>query len=263
MKRPFIHAAVLGVAALICASAVPARGDSLTAKQIVDKVIKQGTFGWEGAKTELRMVLTDKSGKTQERRMEILGQRVHDRIQTVVHFTAPADVSGMGFLMLQQPGGGSEQYVYLPRLHRTRRITGREREGSFMGSDFSYADLEWHDLKSANHTRLPDSKIGSYPVYVISSVPKPGSDAQYGKLESFIRKSDMIPLRTRFYDKHGKLLKTLYVRRVQNMDGRPVVMESLMKNEQTGHTTQLIVESMEKRTSFPTGTFTPNALQRG
>jgi hypothetical protein len=33
---------------------------------------------------------------------------------------------------------------------------GREREGSFMGSDFSYADMERRDTRSATQKRLPD-----------------------------------------------------------------------------------------------------------
>ena len=39
----------------------------------------------------------------------------------------PADVAGTAFLLLEQKGGGSDQYIYLPGLRRTRRIVGRER----------------------------------------------------------------------------------------------------------------------------------------
>ena len=246
---------------LLLGSAAVAQSKELTAEDIASRMQRGDAFGWEGSKTRLRMVLTDKNGKKKERLMEILGRRHKGKLQTVVRFLGPKDIAGTAFLMLERDDGVSEQYIYLSGLKRTRRIVGREREGSFMGSDFSYADMQRVESRHAHNIRLPDEKIGDTDTYVLESRLKKGAPSIYSKVTTWIRKTDYISLRTRFYDKAGKLLKTLYTRRVKQLDGKPVVFEARMQNNQTGHVTELIVESVERRDSMPDSYFTPTALE--
>jgi hypothetical protein len=117
------------------------------------------------------------------------------------------------------------------------------------------------DAKLAKNVRLPDEKIGDTPVYVVESKIDPDAPSTYSRLLTRVRKTDFIPLRTYFYDKQGKLLKTLYARRVREIEGNPVVMEARMQNNQTGHATDLIVESLERRDDIPDTAFTPTALE--
>ena len=236
-------------------------GDSPTADEIAGHVVQSSSFGWEGGKTVVKMTLTEKGGATQERTLEIIARRKNGLLQSVVRLRAPADVAGTAFLTIEKESGKSEQYVYLPGLKRTRRVVGREQEGSFMGSDFTYADLRRADVRDAAHTKKADAKVGDDAVYVIESVPAKKLKSAYTKVESFVRKSDYIPLRTRFRDSQG-LLKTLYARRIKQVDGHPVVMDALMENAQSGHSTRLTVESSERRDDLPDDAFTPAALER-
>ena len=131
-----------------------------------------------------------------------------------------------------------------------------------MGSDFTYADMQRLDEKHATHTRVPDEELSGAAVYVIESTLKKGAPSSYSKVVSWVRKSDLIALRTRFYDRRGKLLKTLYTRRVKQLDGKPVVMEARMQNQQTGHATDLIVDDLQQKAELSDSLFTPNALER-
>src|SRR5205814_5996835 len=137
-------------------------------------------------------------------------RRKDGKLASKVTFLAPADVAGTKFLSLEKANGGTEQHIYLPGLKRTRRIVGREREGSFMGSDFTYSDLSRKDDKGAKHEKLPDENIGSDATYVIESTPASVKDAGYSKVRAWVRKTDFVALRTKFYDASGKLVKTLY-----------------------------------------------------
>jgi hypothetical protein len=238
-----------------------AQNDTATADDIARKILRVDASGWEGAKTRIRMVVTEKSGSKREQVMEILGRRHQGLLQTVVRFFAPQNVAGTAFLMAENKDGASEQYVYLPGLKRTRRIVGREREGSFMGSDFSYSDLQRVEAKYAKNTRLPDEKLGEAPVYVLESKLTSDAPVQYSRVVTWIRKSDYIALRTRFYDKQGRLFKTLYVRRIRDLEGKPIIVEARMQNEQNGHTTELVVDSIQRQDKFPDAAFTPNALE--
>jgi hypothetical protein len=235
--------------------------DGQTAQQIAEKIVRDNGFTWEGARTRLKMVLKGRGGPAHERQMEVLGRRQAGLLQTIVRFLAPSDVAGTAFLMREKSGGGSEQHIYLPGLRRTRRIVGREQEGSFMGSDFTYADLRRVDPKHAKHKRLADETIDGEKTYVIESILDKDANVKYGKTLTWVRQGDYIPLRTRFYDRKGDLVKTLYARRVKKLEGRPLVVEALMQSA-NGHSTVLIVESLEEKEDLPDSAFEPTALER-
>jgi hypothetical protein len=248
-----------GLCLLLCASAF---AQELTADEIARKVLRADANAWEGSEVRVRMLLAPPTGQAKERRMIILGRRKDGGLQTVIRFLAPDDIAGTAFLTLERAGGESEQYIYLSGLKRTRRVAGREREGSFMGSDFSYADMEPIDPKHATNARLPDEDIGGAATYVIESKLAEGAGRPYGKIVTWVRKSDFVALRTRFHDRTGKLVKTLYARRVEVKDGRPVVVESRMQNAATQHATDLVIESIERKEALPDSAFTPAALER-
>ena len=260
MKRsPAALGLLLG--ALILSSVHSAAAEDLSADQIAAKIIRGNGFTWEGAHTRLRMTLTDDKGQKSERALDVLGRRKDGRLASKVQFLSPSDVAGTKFLTLEKPSGGTEQHIYLPGLKRTRRISGRDQEGSFMGSDFTYSDLSRKDDKGAKHAKLPDETIGSDPTYVVESTPASAKEAGYSKVRAWVRKTDFVALRTKFYDASGKLVKTLYAKKVREIDGKPVVVEATMKSE-NGHSTDLVVDSLEQRTDIPDAEFSPASLER-
>jgi len=231
-----------------------------SAADIAAKVVRTEAFAWDGARTHMRMVLTDASGEKRERAMDVVGRKRDGLFQTLVKFLAPTDIAGTTFLMIEHSQKHAEQYVYLPSFKRTRRIVGREREGSFMGSDFTYADMQRIDPQHAVHRRLPDERFGSELVFVVETQLSSDAKLPYGRVVTWIRKSDYIALRTRFYSRDDQLLKTLYSRRIKQVDGKPVVVEARMQNQQNQHVTELYIDAIERRDDLTDVDFTPAAL---
>jgi hypothetical protein len=248
---------------VLCVFAGYARADTgtLTAEQIAERTVRPDALNWSGGRARVRMVLTDSEGKSRERGMEIIGREKGGLYESLVRFLNPADVAGTAFLMLERGKEESEQYIYLPGIKRTRRIAGRERDASFMGSDFTYADMQGVDSKQAKHARKADEKVGSESCYVIESTVDPSLKVLYGKVVTWVRQTDFIALRTKFYDHAGKLAKTLYTRRIKNVDGKLVVVEARMQNEQAVHSTDIFVDSVERREDLSDSQFTPSALE--
>ena len=60
----------------------------------------------------------------------------------MIEFTGPADVAGTKFLITEPKEGADEQLLYLPAFDKVQKISGSSRKGAFMGSDFSYEDLD-------------------------------------------------------------------------------------------------------------------------
>jgi hypothetical protein len=240
-----------------------ARADdsALTADDIARKTLRADSFAWEGARTRLRMILQAPDGKRQERSMEVVARRQRGLLQSMVRFSAPADIAGTAFLMLEHEGGASEQYLYSPGLRRTRRIAaGSERDSSFAQSDFTFADMQPMDPKYAHNVRKTDEKVGDDDCFVLETTIDPKAGLQYGKLQTWVRKKDFVALRTRFFDKNGKPAKTLYARKVKTYDGKPVVIEARMQSE-NGHATELLIDDMERKDDLSDSLFTPNALE--
>ena len=261
MPRQLVIPVALCFALSFASRAAWAEGGEPSADEIARRALRTDAWSWEGARTRLKMILVEPGGGRKERAMEVTARRAGKLLQSLVRFSAPPELAGTAFLMLEQAGGASEQYVYLSGLKRTRRVVGREREGSFMGSDFSYVDLQPVPVGQSSNLRLPDEALGKDACYVVESTLLPGSQWPYGKLVSWVRKSDFVALRTRFFDKAGKAIKTLYVRRVRQMEGKPVAVEARMQSE-NGHATELLLESLERRNDLTDAMFAPSALER-
>ena len=238
-----------------------AHADGPSADEIARKMLEHDTFGWEGTEVKARLVLVTPDGKREERAFDSLSKKDGDLVKSIVRFRSPERVAGTAFLLVQRKGAADEQYIYLPAYHTTRRIAGREREGSFMGSDFSYADLERRDQREAKYKLLPDEKIGQAECWVIESAPL--GESPYAKIVTWTRKSDYIPLRIQFFGKDGQLKKTMFSRRIQTIDGKPVVVETHTEDAKTHHATDLILDDVKFRSDVPDATFNPAALEHG
>ena len=240
-------------------------GAAPSAGEVLRRMRQTDAFGWTGAEARIRMVLRERDGRERVRVLDSISKRSGDDVRSVVRFREPADVAGTAFLLLERAGQATEQWVYLPGIRRTRRIVGHERQGSFMGSDFSYADLDQRELRSVDARKLADERLGQSDCFVVEAIPRGQGDtpAVYGKVQVWVRKADFVPLRIRFFDRGGALKKTLYARRVATIDGRPVIRESRMQDARTGHVTDLVIESIRFRSDFADDLFSPRGLERG
>jgi outer membrane lipoprotein-sorting protein len=183
--------------------------------------------------------------------------------KTLVRFHSPPDVAGTGFLVLEKKDADDDQYLYLPALGKVKRITGSQRNQRFMSTDLTYADLESRELREAKLTKLPDASVGGAPVYVVEALPEDPDESQYSKTISWIHKDAFVALKVEFYDKKGRLLKTLAVHRLEKKEGRWVVMDSTIKNLQAGTQTRMQVGSIDFGVELSDSEFTQRALAGG
>src|SRR6185437_10791949 len=95
-----------------------------------------------------------------------------------------------------------DRFLFLPELHRARRIAGNTRSSAFMGTDFSYADIDRRDLRNAAATVTGEEAIGRFPCYKLNVVPR-GKDAVYARMEMWVRKDNLVPLKLLMYARSG------------------------------------------------------------
>ncbi len=131
-------------------------------------------FRITGLETQATLTIYSASGKNRVRSMRTYSKLYAggELEKTLIRFTAPADVRGTGFLSFDYLSKDDSKWIYMPALRKVRRIVSSENAKSFMGSEFSYADLSIPILEDFTYRLLPDTSVDGQLCYVLESTPK-------------------------------------------------------------------------------------------
>ncbi len=235
---------------------------ALTGEQIIKKVDNQPKPKTTIAK--MKMILINKNGSKRVREVITYIKEEKNVTKTLMKFLSPADIRGTGFLIwdYKDKNKESDQFLYLPALKKTRRITSSQKNQSFLGTDFSYQDMEGVNIDKATHKLLREEACGNYQCYVVESTPKPGVDYQYSKIIEWIRKDIFVPVKAEMYDKKGRKFKKLIVNKIEKIKNYWIMKESTMENLKTGHKTILSIEKIVVDKKIPDAYFTQRYLEK-
>lgn len=169
------------------------------------------------AKTEEEdqsIVIQDQRTKKKETRSLVRFSQKPDskNSRSVLYFKGPASIKGAGLLSWKEKGE-ENQWLYLPQIKKLQRIASGSRKEYFMGTDFTYADLEGENLEKNNYTcqSVVKCQKGKSQCYVIEAKPISPAESRnigYSKRMLLIDKNDLITLKIVFFDLKGQKLKT-------------------------------------------------------
>jgi len=220
---------------------------------------------------DLEMILIDGRGGQRVRRLRSWSRELGEDEQSILFFLEPADVEDTGFLTWawDDPERDDDQWLYLPALSRSKRIASADKSGSFMGSDFSYADLTDRPIDEYEYTLLGEGEVDGHPVWQIQAVPTTERERQetgYEKQVSFVRKDNFVVVRFVAWLKKGKRLKYYEVEQLEEIDGIWVATEMHMKTnkgKETLHRTVLRASNVRFPESIDEDRFTVRQLEKG
>lgn len=188
------------------------------------------------------MTLVNRQGDARERVLTMWTRTREDGTrQVLIRFVAPTDIEGTGFLQVERRDGDDDLWLYLPALRRTRRIAGSGRRDPFVGTHFTYEDLDPEDLDEHVYTVLGTEMIGGRPTWVVEALPDEDGarGSGYSRRVLWIDRERHTLLQAELFDRDGALRKRLTagdVRRVAGTDRwRPhtLVMENLVEGGRT------------------------------
>ena len=247
----------LAIALLVPAASY---GQELTADEIIDRALETETLGFQSGEVTMTLIIQDESGESRERQLTVRGMDDGDDGRALVRVISPPEQAGQSYLFRENTGSEDDVYIFLPAIDDApRRISGDQKNGSFMGTHFTYADLETRDVREATYTRHPDETIGRFPVYVIDSVPNDPDDSEYSRVRMWIRHGDYIPLRTRFFGDSGEEEKTIFTEETDEDDGRVYVRRMTLRPADGGATT-MILDDVDFDAAVSGAEFTPQNL---
>lgn len=153
-----------------------------------------------------------KSGTEEKRQMQRFARDLEDQKRTLISFMAPTDIRGTALLSWENQEREDDQWLYLPALKRTQRIASSGKKNYFLGTDFTYADLESETLEDYNYNCEAIFKCGRNECYRIQALPKtPQIQAKtdYSKRVFFVRKDNLTNLKIDYYGNGEEVMKTL------------------------------------------------------
>ncbi|GAB6139026.1 outer membrane lipoprotein-sorting protein [Halanaerobaculum tunisiense] len=231
---------VLGLVVVLSTSAF-----AMTGKEVIQRV--RNRDDGETMHALMGMDLVDKDGEVSPRTLEVWGEtynQAEDLSRTVMEFRTPASVQGTRYLQIENENRDDDKWIYLPGLGRVRRIAASQGDSAFMGSDFTYDDMETREVKEDKHKLLRQEKLKEYECYVIESVPKDLEGSQYAKRISWVTKKHFIPVRVEMYSKKtGEVQKVMKVKQnIKKIQGIWTVFRTVMIDKETGHSTRLYIK---------------------
>lgn len=222
-KTSSIRLYVAAISLLVTGQAL-ALDPSTTDAKVIAQAVEDRDAGDRGT-ANATLKLIDQNGKERARRMRQMSMKFAGGRKTRMFFESPADVRNTGFLSVDYDAGDKDddQWLYLPSLHRSTRIAGADKSGSFMGSDLTYADMTKRDTSDYDYTIIEQSvKVDGEDCWLIESKPRSEAEKKetgYLKTQAWISKSKLVRMQVKAWVIEGKKIKYMKFGDLRQVDG--------------------------------------------
>lgn len=235
---------------------LPAFGIAQTpdAKEIVNRA-ENNSLGEKSSYCEMSMTIVRPKW---ERTLKMkLWTKARDKALTLI--TYPAKEKGQTFLKV-----GSNMWNWLPSINRMIKIPASMMSQGWMGSDYTNDDVlkESSLTNDYNHTLLGEEAFGGFNCYKIEMKPKPDAAVVWGKLITWISKSDYLMLKTEYYDEDGYLVRTEVASDVKEMGGRKVAAHiEIIPADKPNQKTVIVLDAIKFNIDLNDNTFSQQTMK--
>lgn len=254
---PFIGLISLAAASLSVAQTSVEKG-----LEIMIEADKRDT-GWVNSLSNVTMILRKNDGATQTRELRVKNLEVDgDGDKSIIIFDEPKDVRGSALLTYAHKAENDDQWLYLPKIGRVKKIASRNKSGPFMGSEFAFEDVSSQEIEKFTYEYVKESPCGDLQCFVVKRVPV----SKYSGYSSQNVWLDTLEYRTQkieMFDRKKDPLKTFTATDFKRFEGN--FWRSLTQkivNHQNGRSTDLIFSEYEFNLDMKDSEFTKNGLKR-
>ncbi len=220
--------------------------------------------GFKDFTANMLMVLKNRHSKESIRKIRIKTLEVEgDGDKSLTIFDNPKDVKGTAFLNFTHKVGDDDQWLYLPALKRVKRISSRNKSGSFMGSEFSYEDFSSQEVEKYTYRWIRDEVYEGQECFIVERYPVDKKNSGYTRQVTWIDKKEYRALKVTYYDRKNSHLKTLIFAGYQKyLDKFWRAGEMNMVNHQNGKSTRLEFSNYKFQTGLKDRDFSRTSLKR-
>ncbi len=262
--RTIFSALVLSAVLLVPALAVAQ--DQPTAREIMERQQKLHEAASE--KATVVMLLVDRSGSKKKREIRTWKKTMDDGLRrSLMVFAAPEDLAGTALLSWELEGEQAKQWLYMPATGKMQRVASSSKADYFMGTDFTYEDMEPDDLDKFEVSLTGSAQLDGQDCWVIEVVPATDAarkESGYGKRVFTVRKDINFTVKVEYFDPRGRPLKVQTAHDLENVEGAMwIARKTLMDNTRAKHQTLMGIVSREAGAAIPDEVFTERYVTEG
>lgn len=220
--------------------------------------------------TDATFTLVNKSGQERIRKTFGATKLAENGIDNMrmTRFMTPPDVKGTVTLLLEHADKDDDIWIYLPALKKVRRLVSSNKKDSFMGTDFTYADVIGYKVGEWNYRLLKEETVDGQACYVIEALPKTEAvkaSNGYSKRVGWFRKDNYMTAKMEYWDDSGQMLKTSTftdIRLVDQKRNKWQAMRFEANNVQTGHRTVIQFDNFRANQHVKDEFFTTHYMEK-
>lgn len=277
MSAPVITARRLKSALYSCCILFMFPASSLSAEYSAEEVMRRvdEREAGDSSVSDITLVLIDRRERQRIRNLKLYSKNYGEDTKTLSLFESPADIRGTAYLNFDWNDSlrDDDSWLYLPALQRVKRLASSDTSDSFLGSDFTYADIngfevDWYDYSFVNESEM----IGGEDCWVIEMIAKSefkdrAEEATgYSKMQSWVSKEKFIQLRGQFWELRGNRIKFFTASEVELVEDIWTVkrLQAITtRNDRQEHASILQIKSIDYNVDVADELLTTQAMQRG
>ena len=227
----------------------------------------QTNDGFGDTIVDVTMILRNKVGNEFVREISIkslenISSDSDDGDKSIVIFDSPKDIKGTALLSHIKVTASDDQWLFLPKLKRVKRISSKNKSGPFVGSEFAFEDFSSFELRKYSYKYIGLEKLDGMLVDVIKRVPL-YKNSGYTKQITYIDQKYKQVRKIAFYDRKGTLLKTLLLKDYRKYGKYWRAHRAEMSNHLTGKGTDMIYGDYKFNTGLINKDFEKGKLKAG
>jgi hypothetical protein len=217
--------------------------------------------GYGSSISSTTMILRNAEGDENIRKLEMKKLEGEDGDKSLLIFLYPNDLKDTKLLSYEVIGGDDKQWLYLPAIKRVKRISSRNKSGSFMASEFSYEDISSQNYK--NYTYSGEAEVinkEGIECFKILRIPK-DPHSGYSKQIIYVDTKEYLARFGEYFDKQERLLKKIYFSEYVLLNGVYRVHKIMIKNIQNKKESSLIWEKDKIKVGLKVRDFSKRVLR--
>jgi hypothetical protein len=221
------------------------------------------------------MILISKNKQKRIRRIKNIRKDYGQDTKGIIFFLSPADVRNTAYMSYDWDESEKEDdsWLYLPALQKVKRIASNDKSGSFMGSDFTYSDINGIEIDDWNYSFVKHSFVlDGFDTWVIQGFPKKDKknrvleETGYLKSMLWIRKDNFMLVKGKYWIKKGKKVKYFKADEIKKVDDIWTAHKLTMVTTSQGkveHSSILKFSNIQYNLAIEDTSFTTRRMERG
>jgi len=211
-------------------------------------------------------VQTRRDGRPIRRyRLQIALRRIDGRNRFLAVFLAPPDERGTKLLTIENHDRRDDHFLYLPFLDKVKRIYGGRRQEAFLGTDFTFEDMERLHAEDFHAALRGTETLAGEETFVVRATPRDPSASGYAQTDYLVAASDCQIVEMRhFKEGAGAPFKVVETPRadMRRVDGVLVPTRAVARNLESRKETEVRFLQTHLDPDLAARYFEPSILER-